>query len=93
MIYSMDITTLRIPGRGATPQAKWQFLAVKRLTLKLSQEELARLCGVSQSQISDWERGKYMPSMPYMSQIAKALNVGIGELAEQADIFFSNNIA
>lgn len=87
----MSETALKIPGRGREPQAKWRFLAESRVRLGLGQGQIAALCGVKQPQVSDWETGKDTPTFSQISSLAKALQVGVGEVAEQADIFFNKN--
>lgn len=57
-----------------------------RERLKMSQEEFARSLGehlghpVSQSQISDWERGRFEPGASVLFGIAEIANMSIDEL-------------
>lgn len=48
-----------------------------RTKLKLTQEKLGELSGVSPDYISELERGKKLPSIKRLDMIAKALNVDI----------------
>jgi len=41
---------------------------------KLTQEELAALVKATQSQVADWERGRYEPSVRRLFAIADALD-------------------
>ncbi|MGD8813792.1 MAG: helix-turn-helix domain-containing protein [Anaerolineales bacterium] len=54
-------------------------IADKRKELKLSQEELAQMVGVSQATISRIEKGEYAPSLQMLIKIARALNIDIRE--------------
>jgi len=40
-----------------------QWLAVKRMGLRLSQEEVAEVLGISRQAVSTWENGKVIPKM------------------------------
>lgn len=55
---------------------------VKRFRVKkeLSQEALAELCDISQVHLSLIERGKRMPSVPLLCQLADYLDVSLDEL-------------
>ena len=48
-----------------------------RKNLSLSQQELAKLSGVSQGQLSRIERGEHIPSIESLDMIAKALKIPI----------------
>ncbi len=87
----MSETVLKLPGRGKTPKATFQFLTQSRVDLGLSQTALAKMCDVAQAQVSDWERGIDMPNMIHIPKISKALHIGIGKLAEETNIFFSKS--
>lgn len=45
-----------------------------RLKRKLSQNELAKLVGVSRVSVAQWEAGKQTPSVASLEKIAQALN-------------------
>ncbi len=47
----------------------------RRKDLGLSIEEVARWCGVSESAVSQWERGKTEPSPERRPKLAKVLEV------------------
>lgn len=46
-----------------------------REALGISQRELARRCGISEAQISKYEKGTIDPSSTFLKNIAEALNV------------------
>ena len=50
-------------------------LAALRADAGMTQVELARRVGVSQSQIADWERGAHVPSARSIERLAVALGV------------------
>lgn len=60
-------------GKGPTDQSASAFLKACRETLELSQKELAPLVGVSQQQISKYERGE--------SSVPREVLKKVGELA------------
>ena len=47
----------------------------------LSQMDLSEKCGASQTMISNWERGRFFPSLYYVIHVAQALGVRVGWLA------------
>lgn len=49
---------------------------------KLSQKELADLIGVSNSRISNWEKGINRPDADIIADLCRALNVSPGELLD-----------
>ena len=51
-----------------------------RKELKMSQEELARLCEVSRQTINAIENDKYDPSLPLALKLAKHLNTTVDRL-------------
>ncbi|MBQ3786999.1 MAG: helix-turn-helix transcriptional regulator [Lachnospiraceae bacterium] len=51
-----------------------------RAALDLSQEELAKLCGVSRQTMSSIEKGDYNPTINLCISICKALNKTLDEL-------------
>ena len=55
-------------------------LRAKRLALQLSQEELAALCGLHRTYISDIERGTRNLSIDNVERIAEALKVEPADL-------------
>ena len=46
----------------------------RRKELGLSQEELAKACGVGQSTVANWERGGHIPRQATLHKISKALD-------------------
>ena len=52
----------------------------RRLELGLSQEELARRCGVSRQTINAIENQKYDPSLPLAFQLARILGTTVDAL-------------
>lgn len=50
----------------------------------LSQMRLSDVSGIPQTTISDWEKSKYTPNVPQLRKIAKALEVSISELIQEA---------
>ncbi len=52
----------------------------RRLELKISQSKLAKLCGISQSKISDYERGAHVPREKLIFKICQALKATPAEL-------------
>lgn len=52
---------------------------------KLSQQELAKRAGVSQTAIYQWEKGTRIPKIEAISKIADALNVKISDLISLND--------
>jgi len=57
-----------------------QKLRQRRKELGLTQQEVADLWGISAVNISDWERGKWMPESSRLPALAKKLQVSISEL-------------
>lgn len=55
-------------------------LRSKREKAGLTQDELARLAGVSQKHVSSLERGKNQPSWGMMETLAVALKLSVAEL-------------
>ena len=47
----------------------------RRIELGLSQDILAKTCGVGQSTVANWERGGHIPRPAKINKIAKALNI------------------
>lgn len=55
-------------------------IKILRKTLKISQEELAKTCGVSRQTINAIENDKYDPTLGLAFHLAKALNTTVDEL-------------
>ncbi|MDD3673476.1 MAG: LexA family transcriptional regulator [Synergistaceae bacterium] len=56
-----------------------------RRNLRLSQEGLANLIGVSRSAVYDWERNAYFPEGENLVHLAKALGVSVAYLIGETD--------
>lgn len=56
-----------------------------RIAKNLKQAELAEICDMDETYISDLERGKYMPSLFTVLKISKGLGLSLGEFAENLD--------
>jgi len=57
----------------------------KRLSKRMTQEELSDLSGVSRSYISKLEKGLTDPGLYNMLKIASALNIKISHLIEEVE--------
>ena len=55
-------------------------LKAARASLDLSQDDLAKICGVSRQTISSIEKGDYNPTINLCIKICKALNRTLDEL-------------
>jgi len=62
-----------------------QRIKALRQSRRYSQNRLASLVGVDQSQISRIENGEAGPSLETLSSIARVLNVGLSELTGDLD--------
>ena len=56
------------------------IIKTKRKEQNLTQEELARILGVSKTAISKWENAECFPDITLLPQIAKTFNISIDEL-------------
>jgi transcriptional regulator with XRE-family HTH domain len=54
----------------------------KRLDARLTQAELARLIGVGQSAVAQWEAGTNNPRLVVLKRMAEVLKCSIDDLAE-----------
>lgn len=52
-----------------------QQIKSRRRAMKLTQEELAAKIGVNRVTLANYEVGKYLPSVPVLCELAKALQV------------------
>ena len=57
-----------------------KFIAKKRKEKKMTQEDLARVLGVSNKTISRWENGNYMPDLSLLKPLSEVLGVSLNEL-------------
>lgn len=51
-----------------------------RKALGIKQGEFARMLGVTNGAVSQWEKGRTLPSTDKLKQIAEALNTTVDEL-------------
>lgn len=56
------------------------FIKERRKELKLTQEELGDMVGVSRQSIISIEQGKYIPSLPLALKFSKLFNCSTDEL-------------
>lgn len=66
--------------RGYTMGVSKTKLASARKKLKMTQVELADMIGVSQKDISRWERGDVKPNSSNLKNLAKALKCSIDDI-------------
>lgn len=64
-----------------------EILHKTRMEKKLKQAELAEICGMDDTYISDLERGKYMPSLFTVLKLSKGLGLSLSELSSKIDEF------
>jgi len=64
-----------------------EVLHTARMEKKLKQAELAEICGMDDTYISDLERGKYMPSLFTVLKLSKGLGLSLSELGSRIDEF------
>lgn len=57
-----------------------KIIRILRESMKMSQEELARLCGVTQGAVAQWEKGLTHPSFDKLKKVADALHITVDEL-------------
>ena len=57
-----------------------QSIKEARKALGLTQEQLAKLVGVTQGTVAQWECGLTHPSFENLKRVAAALNVSVDEL-------------
>ena len=61
-------------------------LRMCRAKADLSQNDLAKLIGVHQQSVANWETGDYMPSLKATVKLADALGVSIDQLVGREPI-------
>ncbi len=68
-------------------------LVIARINLKLTQEELAKKCGLKQSAIARMENLNVFPRIDTIMRVASCLNVDIGvKDVELANVYYTINI-
>ena len=60
-------------------------LKTKRQEKKLTQEQVARMCGITQCSYSYYEIGKRQPKPLMLKKIANVLNCTVDELLEEPE--------
>ncbi len=65
--------------------ATGNYIAQKRRTLNLTQEQLAEVLGVSNKTISKWENGRCMPDYSIIQKLCEALHITLAELMNGKD--------
>ncbi len=68
-------------------------IALYRKSIKMTQEELGRLVGVSNQAVSKWESDVTLPDVLLLPKIIKALNITFDELYEMNETSFKAVIA
>ena len=63
-----------------------KFIAQKRKSKKLTQEQLAEKLGVSTNAVSKWERGLCLMDMSLLKPLSKILDVTINEILSGEEI-------
>lgn len=66
--------------RGTSPAGVGAVIAAARKALQLRQSDLAKIIGVKQSSISQWESGKFTPELDSRILLAAALHISIHDL-------------
>lgn len=62
-----------------------EVLHKARMEKNLKQAELAEICDMDDTYISDLERGKYMPSLFTVLKLSKGLRLSLSELGARID--------
>ena len=71
--------------RRRTVALRERLLAL-RTEAELSQHDLSHLVGSNQSRISEWEKGKYRPSMTTLARYADVFNMTLSQLLDGVDL-------
>jgi transcriptional regulator with XRE-family HTH domain len=70
-----------------TPEeALSKAIRMRRLEADLSQEQLAELCDMDQTYLSQIERSRRQPSIKILRKIAAALNLKLSDIFRDAEI-------
>jgi transcriptional regulator with XRE-family HTH domain len=77
----MDITDVLAPGRDLGA-----FIRAQRVATHVSLRELAKRAGISNSYLSQVERGLRRPSAEILAQIARGLQISVESLLTRAGI-------
>ena len=86
--YTIDIARPIIPPKGypANPLTTGEHIRKKRLDCNLKQSEIARIIGVSEATIWNWENGT-QPDVKHVPSIIKYLEYVPFDRPEKADVF------
>ena len=57
-----------------------KFIARMRKEKNMTQEDLARILGVTNKTISRWENGNYMPDLSLLKPLSEVLDISLNEL-------------
>lgn len=57
-----------------------KFIAQMRKEKGMTQEELAKIMGVTDKSVSRWENGKTLPDISLLVELSEVLNISLGEL-------------
>lgn len=83
----MDTTmTLKEPAFDSLLRAVGKVVQSKRLSMGISQEELAKRAGLHRTYVSDVERGSRSVSLITLYKLAEALHTNAWVLIESADV-------
>ena len=71
-----------------------RFISQRRVTLGLTQAQLAQRLDVTDKAVSKWERGKSLPDVALLSRVAAELRVSVVELlsGEAMNVTRSSNL-
>lgn len=67
-------------------QALSKALRMRRLEAELSQEQLAEMCDMDQTYLSQIERNRRQPSIRVLRKIAVALDIKLSDIFHDAEI-------
>ena len=62
-----------------------KFIAKKRKEKNMTQEELARILGVTNKTVSRWENGNYMPDLSLLKPLSETLGISLNALLSGED--------
>lgn len=77
---------MRIVSKSLTRSSVGQRIREWRLRRELSQAEVARLAGITQASLSNYEHGKRDLPLSTLLGVARALNVSVGDLLDLPDV-------
>jgi len=83
VVYQASAILACVEGNDEVALAFGEFVRAQRKLANISQRQLGRLSGVSDSYLSQMERGMYRPSPEVMKALAKAFNLAPSVLYAQ----------